>query len=90
VSSRRIPTEIRWALAGGFIFIAADIGAQYSTDAHESGRYRAAQAEAVRFAARMGVVHGGCANESCSGLRDGKPVNYFCQPDGCVFESVTK
>jgi hypothetical protein len=52
----------------------------------ESRRYKAAGEEAQRFATRMGVVHGGCANQSCSGLRNGKPVTYFCTPRGCAFD----
>ncbi len=64
------------------------VTALVSAERQRHDRYNKAGQEAVRFAARMGIVHGGCANESCSGLRDGKPVSYFCEPTGCTFETA--
>lgn len=76
----------RWLLASFGSALLLGAASVPLMGAAEAAQYRAAEAEAVRFAARMGVVHGGCANEACSGLRGGKPINYFCTPSGCVFD----
>lgn len=80
-------TIAHWSLGIGAVLLGG-IGVPMAMEAGDARRYRQAQAQAVVFAARMGVVHGGCSNEACSGLRDGKPISYFCTPSGCVFETA--
>lgn len=75
-------------VAGIAAIVLVGVGATAAFIYADQHEYDGISEQAASFAARMGIVHGGCSNEACSGLRDGKPINYFCTRSGCVFETA--
>ncbi len=74
----------RLSLAFMALMGAALVAAFIYGDAHA---YDYVPAQAAAFESRMGIVHGGCNNIVCSGLRAGKPVNFSCAQSGCSFDA---
>lgn len=71
--------------AGIAVIVLVGVGAGAAIIHAEQHEYDGVSEQAVSFAARMGIVHGGCSNAVCSGLRDGKPISYECNRAGCSF-----